>query len=339
MNKEFPIKQRYPGLTHWIGYTTLTISLCCSQINAYALTGGAQQALDVVPEVSAVQKPSSVLSASKTMNEPKKRAAKMKQWLASPAFKKALDAFNKHPYLTYTSPSVFTPAGVPMKWGGIGFSAAGFSGYPVVSHGSNLYGGGGSVVLPVGDSDKIIGGAIAVSDFGTQTTQQVPGGNTGAVSFLLSRWLGPTTMATAGVVNVAPWGNTLKQVGKTYYGAMTQRLGILTKNRMYVMSGSFGFGTGAFAPLGGLNNTGQLKAASDNQIYPFANLSFNFRPNIAVVGDYYSETFALGLAYNCAIERLPLSFLLFAGNLRHTETAPTTVFGLRVSTGFSFLKH
>ena len=311
----------------------LTPILCCFTTASYALIGGAQQAIQTLPETTNTAQPAlyPLRQPSETNEEHIKR---VKAWLASPAGRRALESLSKHPFLTYTAPSVFTPAGIPMKWGGIGIAAAGFTGYPTLPHGSNTWGGGGTVVLPVGDSDKILGGAIAVSEFGVQSSHFLSGGSTGNLSFLLIRWLGHNTIVTGGVVNVAPWGNVLRQIGQTYYGAVTQKLGLLTQSKMYVLSGSFGIGTGSFAPLGKLTSTGQLQASLDNHVYPFANLSLNFTPNIAIVGDYYSETFAVGLAYNGLLKQFPLSFLLFAGNLRHTTIAPTSTFGLRVSTGF-----
>ncbi len=241
----------------------------------------------------------------------------------------------KHPHLTYTAKSVFTLAGVPMQWGGIGFSGGFFNRDPTSTR--DTWPGGASAALPFGNSDKIIGGSVGVSwiNLGnndtTNSTTTNTSNNTGTVTLVFSRWLGKNTIATAGVLNLAPWG-VMKQAPKSYTGALTQMFGANVFGGYHQMSASIGLGTGALGPLGSVSST------NDNNVYPFVNAAFNFTPNFAIAGDYYSETFALGLSYNTAIKfakPLPLSFMLFAGNLRHTSTAPSTTVGLRVSTGFA----
>ena len=236
----------------------------------------------------------------------------------------------KHPHLTYTAKSVFTLAGVPMQWGGVGFSGGFFNGDPTSTRDS--WPGGASAALPFGDSDKYIGGSVGVSwiSLGNTESSSTTSNNTGTVALVFSRWLGANTIATAGVLNLAPWG-VMKQAPKSYTGALTQMFGANMLGGYHQMSASIGLGTGALGPLG------SVSSGNDNNVYPFVNAAFNFTPNFAIAGDYYSETFAVGLSYDTAIKfstPIPLSFMLFAGNLRHTSLAPSTTYGLRVSTGF-----
>ena len=258
------------------------------------------------------------------------RAALLKVLLKNPAFKAAYEKMLKHPNLTYTAKSVFTPAGIPMSWGGVGFAVGTFNRYPTAT--KDAWPTGETLALPFGDSDKIIGGAVSVN-WANLTNNLYPnpsyGNNTGTVSLTFSRWLAANTIASAGVINLAPWG-LMNEAPHSYSAVITQMFGLPVAGSYHPMSASVGMGSGAFGPIG------QLGSITDSTIYPFVNAAFNFTPDIAIAGDYYAETFAVGLSYNTVIKipiMLPLSFMLFAGNLKHSDIAPSTVFGLRVSTG------
>lgn len=234
-----------------------------------------------------------------------------------------------HPYMTYTAKSVSTPAGIAMMWGGLGIAGDVFNRYPTSR--TDTWSGNMTVALPFGNSDKFIGGAIAVLNDSMGKNTEF--GSNGTVSLVLSRAFGRNTFATAGVSNLGPWG-AFKDGAYTYFGGVTQYMGFPLQKEIHPMSISVGGATGSFAPIGEVNSNGQLQGTTDNRLYPFANASFNFTKNFAIVGDYYSETFATGLAYNTTI-KLPFSFMLYTSNLRHTSKAPSTTFGFRVATGLS----
>jgi len=258
--------------------------------------------------------------------------SRLSELLKSRDFKATFMRRLEHPNLTYTAKSVFTIAGIPMKWGGIGFSGGVSNRYPVQPVG-NAWPGGASVVLPFGDSDKYLGGAVAAGWANQGTNGLASSGfskNYGAMTLLFSRWLGANTIVSGGVLSLASWGAS-QHVPKSYTGVVTQLFGPKIFGNYHAVSASIGCGTGALAPIG------SSASFNDSTIYPFVNGAFNFTPNIAVAGDYYAETFAVGLSFNTFLTSpipLPLSFMVFAGNLRHTTTAPSTTYGLRVSTGF-----
>ena len=296
---------------------------------AYAQSPAAtQQAVESVPSAAQTQKPST--PKPKPNASKKEKAAYLKAWLESPAVKQALTRFLKHPYLTNTANSVYTPAGVPMKWGGIGIAGDVFNRYPTQK--TDTWSGGATVAIPFGDSDKWVGGAVSINNANLGKNSSF--GQEGTIGLIFSRWFAKSTLATAGVANLVPWGPGFSNASKTYYGAVTQLFGPIINHETHTVSASIGIGSGAFAPLGELNAAGNLVALNDSRIYPFANAAFNVTRNLALVGDYYSETGAVGVSYNKQII-LPFSFLLYAGNLRHTRTAPSTTFGLRIATGFA----
>lgn len=315
--------------------TALVFSLFFLAGVNYAQPGLTQQAIETIPRP--INEQSSKIELTKQTKEtPEEHRKALIKWLESPVGMAFLTELLKHPFLTHTAKSVYTPAATPMKWGGVGLAATAFNGNPALeSSRSNQWGGGLTLALPLGDSDKIIGAAVAVSEYDIQSKTSAPGGSGGNISLMASRWLGQSTIVMAGVANLAPWGSAFKPMAHSYYGALTQMWWIRFNRDAYTMSASLGAGSGIFAPLGQLTSRGEPKAFFDNQIYPFVNLSFNLTDNLAVVGDYYSETFAAGISYNRKI-KIPLSFMIFAGNLRHTRNAPSSTFGLRVSTGFAF---
>jgi len=259
-------------------------------------------------------------------------AEHLKKLFSSPSFQAALLSRLKHPNLTYTAKSVFTLAGIPMKWGGIGFSGGVANRYPVQPVG-NSWPGGASVVLPFGDSDKYLGGAVAAGWANQGTNGLASSGfsrNYGAMTLIFSRWLAANTIVSGGVLSLTSWGST-QHVPKSYTGVITQLFGPKIFGNYHAVSASIGCGTGAMAPIG------SSASYNDSAIYPYVNGAFNFTPNLAIAGDYYAETFAVGLSYNTSVRLgipLPLSFMVYAGNLRHTTLAPSTMYGLRVSTGF-----
>jgi hypothetical protein len=160
-------------------------------------------------------------------------------------------------------------------------------------------------------------------------------GHQGGVGLTFSRYLAKDTIATAGVANIMPWGTGARLIGKSYYGALTQAFPPLFPGKMTAMSASFGLGTGAFSPIGKLNSLGVPKAFSDATLYPFANASVNLTPSLAIIGDYYSETGAIGITYNVPTG-IPFNVMLFAANLHHTREAPSTSVGLQIATGVPF---
>lgn len=190
----------------------------------------------------------------------------------------------------------------------------------------------------MGNSDKLIGLALNVSEYSLQTTNNGGQHSNGTFSLMASRWLTPHTIIIGGIANLIPWGTAFSNLGKTYYGALTQYWGININGQLHQFSASGGLATGGYAPLGAFtsrnNSTLVPLASKDNQPYPFANASFNFTPNFSIAGDFYSKTYALGLGYN-TYKVLPLSFMIFVGNLKHTDAAPTSTFGLRVATAFT----
>ncbi len=289
---------------------TIQLYLCTATAQSPGMTG---QAVSSVAETKATMPPTGAPVAKKSQQ-----------------VTTANHQLPQHPNLTSTAKSVFTPAGVPMKWGGIGFAGDVFNRYPTSN--SDTWSGGATAVVPFGDSDKIIGAAIALNnpDMGKNTKF----GRNGTFALSLSRWLGDNTIAAGGIANMVPWGG-LKDASKSYYGAVTQMFGATLNHAYHPMSVSFGLGTGSFAPLGKLDAAGQLISSEDNDLYPFVNAAFNITQDLAIAGDYYSETFAVGLSYNKVII-LPFSFMLYAANLNHTVTAPSTTYGFRVATGFEF---
>ena len=239
-----------------------------------------------------------------------------------------------HPNLTYTAKSIFTLAGVPMQWGGFGLSGGFSNRYPVQASGDS-WPGGLSGVLPFGDSDKYLGGAVAAgwaNQGNSGLADSDSSKNSGAMTLIFSKWIADNTIISGGVLSLASWG-TSQHVPKSYTGVITQMFGPKIFGQYHPMSASVGCGTGSLAPIG------SSASLHDSKIYPYVNSAFNFTQNFAVAGDYYSQTFAVGLSYNTAVNvgiPLPLSFMVFAGNLRHTALAPSTIYGLRVSTGFDF---
>jgi hypothetical protein len=237
-----------------------------------------------------------------------------------------------HPNLTYTAKSVFTLAGVPMQWGGFGLSGGFANRYPIQSSGE-AWPGGLSAVLPFGDSDKYFGGAIAggwANQGGSGLASSAFSKNAGLLTLVFSKWIADSTIISGGVLSLASWGAN-QHIPKSYTGVITQMFGPHIFGQYHPISASVGCGTGSLSPIG------SNASLHDSKIYPYVNSAFNFTQNFAVAGDYYSQTFAVGLSYNTAINigiPLPLSFLVFAGNLRHTALAPSTTYGLRISTGF-----
>lgn len=305
------------------------MSMSSSLIASPAAT---QQSILNTEQVSTTEVP-----AKKSMTPPRteaEKAALIKKLLKNPAFKAALERMLKHPNLTYTAKSILTPAAIPMSWGGVGFSGGVVNRYPTAT--KDGWPSGASMALPFGDSDQLIGGAVSVnwSNFVNNTFINSTAGNnnnTGTVSLMFSRWLAANTIASAGVINLAPWG-VLKQAPKSYNAVVTQMFGVRLAGSYHPMSASVGIGSGAFGPIG------QLGSLTDSKIYPFMNSAFNVTRNVAIAGDYYGDTFALGLSYNTVMKApitLPLSFMIFGANLKHSVIAPSSIFGLRVSTGVS----
>lgn len=298
---------------------------------SHAQTGITQQALGTITaseetnttksdNISSSQKKKLLLDSLKTTNG-----------------KKLFEFFKKHPFHTFTARSLFTPAGTHIQYGGIGVALNGFQGSPFIAdHSSQQYGGGGAVVLPLGDSDKIIGLALTAGEFGISNTNNNQNNSSGNFSLMLNRWINKDTMIVAGSSNLVPWGNMMTQLGKSYYGAVTHMWGLNINNSIHAVSASAGIGTGLFAPIGAVTNFGILKSNQDTTVYPFANLAYNVTPSFSIIGDYYSETFAVGASY-VNLKYLPLSFVIYLGNLRQTETAPGLIYGLRIATSFSII--
>lgn len=303
----------------------LGLGLFAASTTAFSLTGASQQAVMQATSAEELSQPAPGMVQVKG----KKGTTDMsvEQWLKQPSVKEALDTFLQHPYFTYTAKSIYSPAAVPMQWGAIGVAGDVFNRYP--SQLSDSWSGDVTVALPFGDSDKWIGGAVSIdnanlgknSDFGAE----------GTVELVFSRWLAQSTIVTAGVSNLIPWGRGFKAAAKSYYGAVTQYFG-LNLTETHPISATFGLGTGSFSAYGEMDGN-EIAALHDSRLYPFANASFNITRDFAVIGDYYSETFAAGIAYNKVIV-FPFSFQLYAGNLRHTDAAPSTTYGLRVAVGF-----
>lgn len=308
---------------------------------SFAQTPGAtQQAITSIQqsEIVKVQAPQQVI-----MKPNRKLSALEKKALLDKVFKnKALIEYLvaqlKHPNYSSTAKSVFTPVGTPMRWGGMGLSVDVGSRYP--SQLNNTYNPSAGLALPFGDSETSVGGALSVG-----TAKMAPGhadnmkfGRQGSIGLTFSRWLGRDTNATVGVSNLIPWGIYNRAVSKGYYAAVTQVFGPQFHQRTYPVSASVGLGTGGFGPLGKLGPNLQPTALNDRHVSPFFNAGINLNNNLAIVGDYYSETFAAGIAYNKVIV-LPFSFMLYAGNLRHTKLAPSTTVGLRIATGIAWPKH
>lgn len=263
---------------------------------------------------------------------------KIQQFLNSPEFSQLiLDLVNKHPDFSATAKSVLSPAAVPFQWGGIGLASDSISRYP--SQRNVSYKSGLSASLPFGDSDHAVGGVLSI---GTAQLQPLSPpspltqfGHQGSVGLALSRWLLPRTIASAGVGNLIPWGTASRLVGKSYYGALTQYMGLPLNKKRYPLSASIGIGTGAFNPYSALNGNGQPKAFNDHNGTIFANTALNLTHDMALVGDYYSHTYALGLAYNLNYG-VPLNVMLYAANLKTSPLAPSRYIGLRVAMGVPF---
>lgn len=142
-------------------------------------------------------------------------------------------------------------------------------------------------------------------------------------------------MATAGVGNLIPWGTAARAMGKSYYGAVTQYMGIPINHHRYALSASIGAGTGAFSPYSAVNHDGQLQALSDRNGTIFLNSALNLTNDVALVGDYYSHTYAVGLAYNLPYA-IPINLMLYAANLKTSRLTPSSYVGLRVALGVPF---
>ncbi len=258
------------------------------------------------------------------------RQARLRELLNIPGMREKIKHRSRHPLLTNTAKSIFSPAGIPMKWGGIGFGGEVFDRFPTQT--KNTYSGDAAVVVPFGNSDKIIGGAVAagIADMGKNTSF---GGN-GLIGVVLSRWVGRHTIITGGAANVVPWGAEYQNAAHSYFGGVTHLFGPKIYGDVHPLGASVGIGTGAFGPIR-RNNFAQVSIGGDSKVYPFANAAFNVTSNLALIGDYYSETFAVGVSYTKAII-LPFNFMIYAANLRHTDNAPSTTVGLRIATGFAF---
>lgn len=192
--------------------------------------------------------------------------------------------------------------------------------------------------MPFGDSDNSIGGVLSVGSSQLQPTvppSSTKFGEQGAVGLAFSRWLFPSTISTAGAANLIPWGTGSRALGKSYYGAVTQYMGLPFNHQVYPLSASVGVGTGAYNPFSAINHAGMLESLSDRYATFFVNTSLNLTPDLTVVGDYYSETFAVGVAYNNHY-LLPLNLMLFAANLKTSPLATSSYFGLRIALGVPF---
>ena len=316
----------------------LGASMIFASIDSMAVSPGAtQQAIgNIQPEIaiSSTQKP--VAQPGKSSPEQLKKAL-IEQLLKNKAFKDYLQQKMKHPYYTDTPKSVFTPAGTPMRWGGVGLAGNLANRYP--SQTNNTYNSAFSAALPFGNSETSIGGALAVGSaqlgpsplLATRTRF----GQQGSVGLTFSRWLAKSTIATAGVVNLIPWGAESRLIAKSYYGGVTQVFGPTLKGTVHPIGVTLGLGTGGFTPMSQLDRNGLPSNLRDNKAAVFANASINLSSNLALIGDYYSETFAAGVGYNTVVV-LPLSFMLYAGNLRHSRFAPSTTVGLRIAMGLPF---
>ena len=310
------------------GYSILGIGLFVTNM-LFASPAGIEQSLlnaEQVPPPATPPKP--VKQPARPPRTKAEKIARLKELLKKPEMRAAFERMMKHPNLTFTPKSVFTPAGVPMSWGGIGFSGGVVNRFPTATQ--NTWPGGASVALPFGDSDKTFGGVVGVnfSNF-TNNIYYFPSNqsNTGTVSLAFSRWLSTNMIATVGIINLGPWG-ILKEAPKSYNGAVTYMFGADLLGGYHLMSASVGLGSGAFVPIG------QTGSATDGTVYPFANAAFNVTRQFAFVADYYENSFAVGAAYNTATT-IPFSFMLYGGNLRPSTLAPYTMFGLRVSTGMA----
>lgn len=226
-----------------------------------------------------------------------------------------------HPYHTNTAKSMASPAAVPMMWGGLGIGGSVWNRYPTAK--KNSWSGNGVIALPFGNSDKYVGGSIGVNI--DSLGKHARFAKHGAIGANLSKWLGKTTIATLGAGSLVPWGD-FKDGAKTYYGAVTQEFGLPLGKRLHQMSVSGGLGTGGYAPAG------STRALHDSKVYPFVNTAFNFTNNLAVAADYYSQTYAVGASYNFNMF-VPVGIVAYASNLRHTNLAPSTSYGLRVAIG------
>lgn len=318
-------------------YAVLMGVFIISNVSLAQTPGATQQAITSIQasEIKTAQtlqpvirKPGSKLSASE-------KKALMAKVFKNKALMDYLVGQLKHPNYSSTAKSVYSPAGTPMRWGGLGVSVDVGSRYP--SQLNTTYNPSAGVALPFGDSESSVGGALSVG-----TAKMAPGhesnmkfGRQGSIGLTFSRWLGRDTIATAGVANALPWGVYNRPVSKSYYAAVTQVFGPQFHQVTYPVSASVGVGTGGFGPLGEVGPDFQPTALNDRHVSPFLNAGINLTSDLALVGDYYSETFAAGIAYNKVII-VPLSFMLYAGNLRHTRAAPSTTVGLRIATGITW---
>jgi hypothetical protein len=313
----------------------LTFTLAAISCNGFAVSPGAtQQAIGSIQETAeAPVKPLPKPQKGKPLTK-KQRHALIRKILESKGLNEYLIQKLKHPYYSDTAKSVYTPVGTPMHWGGVGFASDTTSRYPSQLH--TKANTGLTAALPFGDSEYSVGGAISA---GTASfTPILPAmrntqfGNQGSVGLMFSRWFGKNTIATAGVANLMPWGDVYRSAAKTYYGALTQLFAPTLQSAVYPISASLGLGTGSFNPIGQVDFAGRPTALNDHNVSVFANAAINLTPNLAFIGDYYSETFAVGLSYTKVI-LLPFNFMLYAGNLRHCAAAPSTTVGLRIALG------
>lgn len=260
----------------------------------------------------------------------------VKTLLNRPEFKQYILSLLKHPYFTSTAKSIYSPAAVPFQWGGVGLASDTISRYPT-QHGGSAKTNFGAA-LPFGDSENSIGGVLSIGTAQLQPTTPPSStnfGDQGSVGLAFSRWLLPSSMAIVGVANMIPWGAGSRAMGKSYYGALTQYMGIPFNHKLYALSTSVGLGTGSFGPYGAVNHAGRFEALSDRNATVFVNSALNLSPDVAVVGDYYSETFAIGLAYNNR-HIIPLNLMLYVANLNPRPIASSTYVGIRVSMGVPF---
>lgn len=311
----------------------LTLALTAISCNAFAVSPGAtQQAVGSISDTAeASAQPLPKPQKGKPLSK-KQRRALIRKILETKGLNEYLIQKLKHPNYSETAKSVYTPVGTPMRWGGVGFASDTISRYPSQLH--TKANTGLTAALPFGDSESSLGGAISAgtASLPESTFTNTQFGNQGTVGLMFSRWFGKNTIATAGVANLMPWGDSYRAAAKSYYGGITQLFAPTLQGVVHPVSASIGLGTGSFSPIGQLDLAGQPTALNDHNVSAFANAGINITPNLALVGDYYSETFAVGVSYTKVI-LLPFNFMLYAGNLRHRAVAPSTTVGLRIALG------